>query len=254
ELVGRYGKSSSKLTRKTSNCSEHSFTPQEEELIIKLHATIGSRWFIIAQQLPGRTDNEVKNIWNIKLRKKLTAMGIDPVTHRPFSQILADYGNIGASQNADKSRFGSLTRTSKTNPNLSQLEAIKMVTAEYMSSHFNSNFSSQPPEAPSSEWPSPSSSSNQDGASSGFNWIDFLLEDESLSGTIQEHDNHGSTSRGNMIMEEEPNNAAGDVCNVQMNDFEATIPSSRSFVEAILENEQDMLSDFHGLADDQFYY
>jgi transcription factor MYB, plant len=46
--------------------------------------------------LPGRTDNEVKNFWNKKLKKKLTAIGIDPITHRPFSQILADYGNIGA--------------------------------------------------------------------------------------------------------------------------------------------------------------
>jgi hypothetical protein len=54
------------------------------------------RWTIIAQQLPGRTDNEVKNFWNKKLKKKLTAIGIDPITHRPFSQILADYGNIGA--------------------------------------------------------------------------------------------------------------------------------------------------------------
>ncbi|KAK4568420.1 hypothetical protein RGQ29_003996 [Quercus rubra] len=71
------------------------FTPQEEEMIVRLHAAIGSRWSIIAQQLPGRTDNDVKNYWNTKLRKKLSEMGIDPVTHKPFSQILADYGNIG---------------------------------------------------------------------------------------------------------------------------------------------------------------
>ncbi|XP_050378074.1 transcription factor MYB35-like [Argentina anserina] len=70
------------------------FTPEEEELIVRLHATIGSRWPIIAQQLPGRTDNDVKTYWNTKLKKKLQDMGIDPITHRPFSQILADYGNI----------------------------------------------------------------------------------------------------------------------------------------------------------------
>nr|TKS12467.1 putative MYB transcription factor family protein [Populus alba] len=52
-------------------------------------------WSIIAQQLPGRTDNDVKNYWNARLRKKLSEMGIDPVTHKPFSKILADYGNIG---------------------------------------------------------------------------------------------------------------------------------------------------------------
>ncbi|KAL4198587.1 hypothetical protein AMTRI_Chr03g46670 [Amborella trichopoda] len=71
------------------------FTPQEEDLIVSLHAAIGSRWSLIAAHLPGRTDNDIKNYWNTKLRKKLREMGIDPVTHRPISQILADYGNMG---------------------------------------------------------------------------------------------------------------------------------------------------------------
>ncbi|GAB2213165.1 hypothetical protein Drorol1_Dr00021186 [Drosera rotundifolia] len=52
------------------------------------------KWTIIAQQLPGRTDIDVKNHWNSKLRKKLKYMGVDPVTHKPFSQILAEYKNI----------------------------------------------------------------------------------------------------------------------------------------------------------------
>ncbi|KAE8668020.1 Transcription factor MYB34 [Hibiscus syriacus] len=89
-----------------------SFTPQEEELIIRLHAAIGSRWSIISQQLPGRTDNDVKNYWNTKLKKKLSEMGIDPVTHKPFSQILADYGNIGGLPKS-RTRIGSLNRDMK---------------------------------------------------------------------------------------------------------------------------------------------
>ncbi|XP_071692198.1 transcription factor MYB35-like [Rutidosis leptorrhynchoides] len=71
-----------------------SFTPYEEQLILRYHQTIGSRWSLIAKQLPGRTDNDVKNHWNTKLKKKLTKMGIDPITHKPFSQLLSDYGNI----------------------------------------------------------------------------------------------------------------------------------------------------------------
>ncbi|XP_016441905.2 transcription factor MYB35 [Nicotiana tabacum] len=70
------------------------FTPQEEECIIELHKTIGSRWSLIAKQLPGRTDNDVKNYWNTKLKKKLVNMGIDPVTHKPFAQVFAEYGKI----------------------------------------------------------------------------------------------------------------------------------------------------------------
>ncbi|KAM6573531.1 hypothetical protein CsatA_017611 [Cannabis sativa] len=75
------------------------FTPQEEDLIINLHQAIGSRWSLIAKQLPGRTDNDVKNYWNTKLRKKLYTMGIDPVTHKPISQILSEFGNISGLPN-----------------------------------------------------------------------------------------------------------------------------------------------------------
>nr|QSD99662.1 MYB family transcription factor [Melilotus albus] len=73
-----------------------SFTPQEEELIITLHGAIGSRWSLIAKRLPGRTDNDVKNYWNTKLRKKLIKMGIDPVTHKPVSQVISDLGSISS--------------------------------------------------------------------------------------------------------------------------------------------------------------
>lgn len=52
------------------------------------------RWSLIAKRLPGRTDNDVKNYWNTKLKKKLAKMGIDPVTHKPFSQVFTEYGKI----------------------------------------------------------------------------------------------------------------------------------------------------------------
>nr|ATL77057.1 transcription factor MYB4 [Morus alba] len=61
------------------------FTQEEEKLIIQLHGMLGNRWAAIASQLPGRTDNEIKNLWNTHLKKRLLCMGIDPLTHEPFS-------------------------------------------------------------------------------------------------------------------------------------------------------------------------
>ncbi|XP_052196951.1 transcription factor MYB35 [Diospyros lotus] len=82
------------------------FTPEEEQLIITYHQAVGSRWSLIAKGLPGRTDNDVKNYWNTKLKKKLPDMGIDPVTHKPLFQVLSDYRKISG---------GTLPNAAKTN-------------------------------------------------------------------------------------------------------------------------------------------
>ncbi|KAF8663067.1 hypothetical protein HU200_055661 [Digitaria exilis] len=47
------------------------FSQQEEDLIIALHKALGNSWSQIAARLPGRSDNEIKNFWNARLRKKL---------------------------------------------------------------------------------------------------------------------------------------------------------------------------------------
>nr|URY18936.1 MYB protein [Zanthoxylum bungeanum] len=78
------------------------FSIQEENLIIELHAVLGNRWSQIAAQLPGRTDNEIKNLWNSSIKKKLRQRGIDPNTHKPLSEVENDEKQLTGNKNNDK--------------------------------------------------------------------------------------------------------------------------------------------------------
>ncbi|KAI3689916.1 hypothetical protein L2E82_47886 [Cichorium intybus] len=51
------------------------FTSDENDVISRLHSLHGNRWSLIATELPGRTDNEIKNHWNAHLRKALENAG-----------------------------------------------------------------------------------------------------------------------------------------------------------------------------------
>ncbi|PSS21644.1 Transcription factor like [Actinidia chinensis var. chinensis] len=83
------------------------FSQQEEGLIVELHAVLGNRWSQIAAQLPGRTDNEIKNLWNSSIKKKLKQRGIDPNTHKPLSEVENENKVLETSRSNEKSRGGS---------------------------------------------------------------------------------------------------------------------------------------------------
>ncbi|CAH8263789.1 unnamed protein product [Arabidopsis lyrata] len=51
------------------------FTEKEEKRVIELHALLGNKWARMAAELPGRTDNEIKNFWNTRL-KRLQRLGL----------------------------------------------------------------------------------------------------------------------------------------------------------------------------------
>ncbi|KAF3566383.1 hypothetical protein DY000_02019358 [Brassica cretica] len=70
------------------------FSPEEEQTILNLHAVVGNKWSTIANNLPGRTDNEIKNFWNTHLKKKLIQMGVDPMTHRPRTDVLSSLSQL----------------------------------------------------------------------------------------------------------------------------------------------------------------
>ncbi|OAY63497.1 Transcription factor GAMYB, partial [Ananas comosus] len=55
------------------NLKKGPFRPDEERLILRLHALLGNKWARISSHLPGRTDNEIKNYWNTRLKRRQRA-------------------------------------------------------------------------------------------------------------------------------------------------------------------------------------
>uniref|UniRef100_A0A804N5K1 MYB transcription factor n=1 Tax=Zea mays TaxID=4577 RepID=A0A804N5K1_MAIZE len=58
------------------------FTADEQLLILDLHTRWGNRWSKIAQHLPGRTDNEIKNYWRTRVQKHAKQLNCDASSKR----------------------------------------------------------------------------------------------------------------------------------------------------------------------------
>nr|QSD99753.1 MYB family transcription factor [Melilotus albus] len=51
------------------NLKRGNYTQKEEQMIMELHKKHGNKWSLIAESLPGRSDNEIKNYWHSNLQK-----------------------------------------------------------------------------------------------------------------------------------------------------------------------------------------
>ncbi|CAA0809020.1 myb domain protein 116 [Striga hermonthica] len=65
-------------------------TPHEQLLILELHSKLGNRWSKIAQHLPGRTDNEIKNYWRTRVQKQARQLKIDS-NSKKFLEAIKNY-------------------------------------------------------------------------------------------------------------------------------------------------------------------
>ncbi|MBA0739720.1 hypothetical protein Gogos_012958 [Gossypium gossypioides] len=62
-------------------------TLEEQLLILQLHSRWGNRWSKIAQYLPGRTDNEIKNYWRTRVQKHAKQLKCD-VSSKEFKDTM----------------------------------------------------------------------------------------------------------------------------------------------------------------------
>ncbi|XP_055831444.1 transcription factor RAX2-like isoform X2 [Solanum dulcamara] len=95
------------------NIKHGDFTDDEDRVICSLYANIGSRWSIIAAQLPGRTDNDIKNYWNTKLKKKL--MGLNNIPSSNYNQRLPFFPSQIAPPQSQPQMISSLFRDTSNN-------------------------------------------------------------------------------------------------------------------------------------------
>ncbi|KAF2290055.1 hypothetical protein GH714_001653 [Hevea brasiliensis] len=98
------------------------FTPEEERRIIELHAKMGNKWARMAAELPGRTDNEIKNYWNTRI-KRLQRAGLPIYPPEVCLQVL---NGSQESQN-----IGTLQTTDTYGPDLIQTDPFEIPEVEF---------------------------------------------------------------------------------------------------------------------------
>ncbi|KAG5237332.1 myb-related protein [Salix suchowensis] len=120
-----------------------SFSALEEQVIIDVHRILGNRWAQISKHLPGRTDNEVKNFWNSRLKKKLMAQGLDPKTHNLIPTRQRAANKVACSMSPSNHEPFSITSHDSKMKDVS-LE-INPPVLTIVSPNYPSNCSIQPP-------------------------------------------------------------------------------------------------------------
>ncbi|CAN1353096.1 Transcription factor MYB2 [Linum perenne] len=109
------------------NVRRGNITLEEQLLILQLHSRWGNRWSKIAEHLPGRTDNEIKNYWRTRVQKLAKQLNCD----------------VNSSQFRDAMRYDWIPRLIEriqSSPTNSSDTPHHQISDEVVGAHYDSSF------------------------------------------------------------------------------------------------------------------
>ncbi|CAN6235634.1 unnamed protein product [Urochloa humidicola] len=112
------------------------FSKEEEDSIIRLHEQLGNRWSAIAARLPGRTDNEIKNVWHTHLKKRL-----EPTSNQEAHETPAAAGGKKQRRPAAAKRGGARRAAAAAEPVSPERSASSSVTESSVTEQGNTGSS-----------------------------------------------------------------------------------------------------------------
>lgn len=70
------------------------FTPEEEAFVVKAFSRMGAKWTKIASMMPGRTENQIKNKFHLKLKHSMASISSDQQSENlgGFSGVESEIG------------------------------------------------------------------------------------------------------------------------------------------------------------------